>query len=147
MITTKRIITTSTRHNLIFKSFHHICFLTLFAPLLKPWAETAKLSALSSIEVNLSPRSATLLMLSLIIPTVSSISCTNIVSKLEKVYQKIIVSHPAEIHRVLKTFGYNIYIRLSKQQPWSAKLVPQVEYMDHMELKKTWPTLYFSCFN
>lgn len=103
MITISKMITAATRQNLIFMSFNHICFLTLFAPLLKPWALTAKLSALSSMESSLSPlhkavstllsqeltktkkktaghtyRSITLLMLSLMIPTVSSISCNDL---------------------------------------------------------------------
>jgi hypothetical protein len=57
----------------IFISFHHIFFLTLFAPRRKPCADTARLSVLSCSESNLSPLSATLVMLSLIISTVSSI--------------------------------------------------------------------------
>lgn len=32
----------------IFMSFHHICFLTRFAPRRNPWAETARLSDLVS---------------------------------------------------------------------------------------------------
>lgn len=73
IITINKMITTKIRHILIFISFHHISFLTRLAPLLNPCALIAKLSVLFSIESNLSPRSATLLMLSLIIPTVSSI--------------------------------------------------------------------------
>lgn len=82
MITIKITMIPITIHNLIFISFHHICFLTLLAPLLKPWALTAKLSALSWIESNLSPLSATLLRLSLMISTVS-LTCCCISSVLE----------------------------------------------------------------
>jgi len=60
-------------HMRIFMSFHHICFLTRFAPLRKPWAETARLSVLSWRESNRSPRWETLLIFSRITPTVSSI--------------------------------------------------------------------------
>lgn len=61
-------------HILIFMSFHHMAFLTLLAPLLKPCADLWRLSVLSCSESSRSPRSDTLLMLSLIIPTVLSIS-------------------------------------------------------------------------
>ena len=57
----------------IFMSFHHICFLTRFAPLLNPCAETARLSVLSCNESRRSPLWDTLLMFSRITPTVSSI--------------------------------------------------------------------------
>ena len=50
-------------------TFHHICFRTRFAQRLNPWADTAKLSVFDSRESNLSPRSATLLILSFIMPT------------------------------------------------------------------------------
>src|SRR5271168_2300236 len=69
MIMTRRIITPPTRHNLIFISFHHICFLTLFAPRLNPCALTARLSVFDSSESRRSPRSATLLILSRMMPT------------------------------------------------------------------------------
>lgn len=61
------------KHILALKSFHHICFLTRFAPLLNPCADCARLSVLSCNVSNLSPRSATLLMFSRMMPTVSSI--------------------------------------------------------------------------
>ena len=63
------------RQILIFISFHHICFLTRFAPRLKPCAEVAKLSVLSWSESRRSPRWETLLMFSRMTPTVSSICC------------------------------------------------------------------------
>lgn len=62
------------RHMRIFMSFHHICLRTRFAPLRKPWADTARLSVLSCRESRRAPRSETLLMLSRMIPTVLSIS-------------------------------------------------------------------------
>lgn len=57
----------------IFISFHHMFFRTLFAPLRKPCADTARLSVLSCNESSLSPLSATFVIFSLMIPTVSSI--------------------------------------------------------------------------
>jgi hypothetical protein len=68
------------RHMRIFMSFHHICFRTRFAPLRKPWADTARLSVLSCSESRRAPRSETLLMLSRMIPTVLSISCSRPIS-------------------------------------------------------------------
>ena len=79
MITINTMMTPKIRHILIFISFHHMSFLTRLAPRRKPCALIARLSVLFSIESNLSPRSATLLILSLMIPTVSSI-CYNFVS-------------------------------------------------------------------
>jgi len=73
MITIKRTIMPTMIQILIFMSFHHICFLTLFAPLRKPCADTARLSVLSCNASRRSPRCETLFMLSLITPTVSSI--------------------------------------------------------------------------
>lgn len=66
-------MTPKTIHMRIFISFHHMSFLTRLAPRRNPWALMARLSVLFSIESNRSPLSATLLMLSLMIPTVSSI--------------------------------------------------------------------------
>jgi len=54
---------------------HHILLRTLFAPLRNDCAETAKPSVLSCRASSRSPRSATLAILSLIAPTVSSICC------------------------------------------------------------------------
>jgi hypothetical protein len=62
------------KHMRIFMSFHHICLRTRLAPLLKPCAETARLSVLSCSESRRAPRSETLLMLSRMMPTVLSIS-------------------------------------------------------------------------
>jgi len=76
MMTSKRMMPTI-RHILIFMSFHHICFLTLLAPRLKPCAETARLSVLSCRLSRRSPRSETLLMLLRMTLTVESISCVN----------------------------------------------------------------------
>lgn len=74
---TSRMMMPMIRHILIFMSFHHICFLTLLAPRLKPCAETARLSVLSCRLSRRSPRSETLLMLLRMTLTVESISCTN----------------------------------------------------------------------
>jgi hypothetical protein len=68
------------KHMRIFMSFHHICLRTRFAPRRKPCAETARLSVLSCRASRRSPRCETLLMFSLMTPTVSSI-CYNIVSQ------------------------------------------------------------------
>jgi len=59
----------------IFMSFHHIFLRTRLAPRLNPCADTARLSVLSCSWSSRSPRSATFVMLSLMIPTVSSICC------------------------------------------------------------------------
>lgn len=96
MMTTRRRMMPTMMHMRIFMSFHHIykassavivqlyackshtCFLTRFAPRLKPCAETARLSVLSWRESRCSPRCETLLMFSRITPTVSSI-CYNLI--------------------------------------------------------------------
>jgi hypothetical protein len=58
-----------------FISFHHIFFRTRLAPRLNVCALMARLSVLSWSESSRSPLSATLVMFSLMIPTVSSICC------------------------------------------------------------------------
>jgi len=73
IITMRSTMIPTIKHMRIFISFHHICFRTLFAPLLNPWAETARLSVLSCNESSRSPLCDTLLMFSRITPTVSSI--------------------------------------------------------------------------
>ncbi len=75
IMTMRRTMIPTIKHMRIFMSFHHICFRTLFAPLRKPWAETARLSVLSRRESSRSPLCDTLLMFSRITPTVSSICC------------------------------------------------------------------------
>lgn len=77
MMMTSKTMMPMIRHILIFMSFHHICFLTLLAPRLKPCAETARLSVLSCRLSRRSPRSETLLMLLRMTLTVESISCIN----------------------------------------------------------------------
>jgi len=59
-------------------TFHHICFRTRLAPRRNPWADTARLSVLSWRASRRSPRCETLLMFSLMTPTVSSICCHNV---------------------------------------------------------------------
>lgn len=75
-----RMMMPTMRHMRIFISFHHICLRTRLAPLRKPWAEVARLSVLSWSESRRAPRSETLLMLSRMIPTVLSISYSQVMS-------------------------------------------------------------------
>jgi hypothetical protein len=83
----------------IFMSFHHICLRTRLAPLRKPCAETARLSVLSCSESRRAPRSDTLLMLSLMIPTVLSISCD--ASQCMRSYMQTIKDFEMRIAQVL----------------------------------------------
>jgi hypothetical protein len=73
MITMRRMIMPMMMHIRIFTSFHHICFLILFAPLRKFCAEVARLSVLSCKASRCSPRWPTELMFSFIASMVSSI--------------------------------------------------------------------------
>ena len=64
----------SGRHICVYGRAISTCFRTLFAPRRKPCADCAKLSVLSCNESRRAPRSDTLLILSLMMPTVLSIS-------------------------------------------------------------------------
>jgi hypothetical protein len=72
-MTSSRMMIPTIKQMRIFMSFHHICFRTRLAPLLKPCADTARLSVLSCSESSRSPLWDTLLMFSRMTPTVSSI--------------------------------------------------------------------------
>lgn len=86
MMMISRMMMPMIRHILIFISFHHICFLTLLAPRLKPCADVAKLSVLSCKLSRRSPRSETLLMLLRMTLTVESISCVHSISRVSDVF-------------------------------------------------------------